>query len=259
MSNNKILDLKKLQQQFSQSLLYQSSDISFQVKEKQGFDVDQLLQIHRNNFVISVTESLKVTFKYTQELVGEEFFEASARQFLLQQPPEVNNICVYGKNFPCYLASLQQLLEMPYIAEMAKFEYLYEECQNLPLQQENIDLSALQQVEPYDFPLLQFTIASDCCTFNSKQNILNLLNMIKSHDVKETDLNQPCYLILKKQPNFNIEITEINEFQWQLIQQLQQQKTLGALHPSSLQNQLSDLLTLNLISGFTVNKHREAP
>lgn len=252
-SEIKLFDLKALQQHFSQSLLYQTSDISLQLKTKPGFSADQLVQIHRNNFIISVTESLKGTFKYTEQLVGDEFFDAVARQFILQQPPSTNNIIIYGALFSGYLASLPQLNEMPYIAEMARFEWLYEQCQNLPLQMTTFDVQSLQQVDPNDFGLLRFSIVPHCCTFTSQQNIHLLLKMIVNNEVKEVDLTKPCYLLLQKHPNFHIGITELSTEQWQLIQQLQKETTLEALDPSSLQEQLSHLLTMNLISDVTID------
>ena len=251
------LSLQDLQQQFSQSLLYQTSDIATQLKNKAGFSAESLMQIHRNNFVISVTDSLRSTFNYTEQLVGYAFFDSVARQFILQQPPEENNICSYGARFPDYLLTLHQLETMPYIAEMAKFEWLYTQCQSLPMKEMSIDLQQLHTVCPDELGAIQFAIASNAVTFDSQQDIDSLLNMLKSGDVKEIDLNQPCYLLLQKQANFNIEITALTEPQWQLIQQLKQNVNLDALQPSHLQNELSHLLTLNLISGFTVKKESE--
>jgi len=250
------LKLKALQEAFSQTLLYQDSDIASQLKEKVGFSADQLLQIHRNNFVISVTDSLKAVYNCTLQLVGDEFFESVARHYLLNNPPAENNIRVYGEGFPEYLSTLPQLAEMPYIAEMAKFESLYEHSQNLPIQQSAFDPQALQQVAADDFAELQFLIRSDCLVFDSTQNIYLLFNMIKNNDVKEADLNHECYLLLQKNPDFTINVIELSEPQWQLIKQLQQKVTLENLQPSSLQEQLSDLLTANLISGFTINENK---
>lgn len=248
------LKLKVLQEAFSQTLLYQASDITSQLKEKSGFTRDQLLQIHRNNFVISVTDSLKAIYNCTLQLVGDEFFESVARHYLLNTPPTENNIRVYGKGFPEYLTTLTQLAEMPYIAEMAKFESLYEHSQNLPIQQDVFDPQTLQEVAADDFAELQFLIRSDCLVFDSSQNIYLLFNMIKNNDVKEADLNHKSYLLLQKNPDFSINVTKLSELQWQLIKQLQQKVTLENLQPSSLQEQLSGLLTENLISGFTINK-----
>lgn len=252
-NETRYFNLKELQHHFSQSLLYQTSEISLQLKTKSGFSADQLVQIHRNNFIISVTESLKNTFKYTEQLVGDEFFEIVARQFILQQPPTTNNIIIYGELFPSYLASLPQLIEMPYISEMARFEWLYDQSQNLPLQEMTFDVQILQQVDPEKFGSLQFSIVSHCSIFTSQQNIHLLLQMIINNDLKQVDLIKPCYLLLQKHPNFHIEIIEISKEQWQLIQQLQQQRTLEALQPSALQEQLSHLLTINLISDVSIN------
>ena len=251
------LKLKALQEAFGQTLLYQPSDIALQLKEKAGFTADQLLQIHRNNFVISVTESLKAVYNCTLQLVGDEFFESVARHYILHNPPIENNIRVYGEGFPEYLMTLTQLADMPYIAEMAKFESLYEHAQNLPIQQGTFDPQALQQVATDDFAELQFLIRSDCIVFSSSQNIYLLFNMIKSNDVKEADLNHQCYLLLQKLPDFNISVIELSEPQWQLIKQLQQKVTLESLQPSNLQEHLSDLLTANLIGGFTINENKE--
>jgi len=250
------MKLKALQEAFSQTLLYQPSDIALQLKEKTGFTTDQLLQIHRNNFVISVTESLKAVYNCTLQLVGDEFFESVARHYILNNPPIENNIRVYGEGFPEYLVALPQLADMPYIAEMAKFESLYEHAQNFPIQQGNFDPQALQQVAADDFAELQFLIRSDCTVFDSPQNIYLLFNMIKNNDVKEADLNHQCYLLLQKLPDFSISVIELSQPQWQLIKQLQEKVTLENLQPSSLQEQLSDLLTANLISGFTINENK---
>ena len=251
------LNLKQLQQQFSQSLLYQESDIALQLKEKQGFTSQQLLQIHRNNFVMSVTESLKSTFKYTEQLVGTDFFDSVARQFILQQPPTINNIIVYGEQFPLYLSNLTQLANMPYIAEMAKFEWLYEQCQKTVQQPIEFDLQSLQQINPDDFEYLQFSIPSHCLIFESSQNINLLYQMLINNNVEATNLDQQCYLLLEKEPNFTIKVTELTEQQWQLIQQLQQKVLLGSLQPSTLQEQLSYLITANLISDFSIVKVKE--
>jgi len=53
------------------------------------------------------------------------------------------------------------------------------------LQQSSIDLLALQQVEEDDFSLLQFTIASDCCTFNSTNLIVLYFQAQKKPALKQ--------------------------------------------------------------------------
>jgi len=249
------LTLKALQQAFSQTLLYQPSEVASQLKEKPGFTADELLQIHRNNFVISVTESLKAVYRLTLQLVGDAFFESVARHYLLQTPPKENNIRVYGKEFPTFLNTLPQLATLPYVVEMAKFESIYEQAQNLPLSSITFDAQSLQEVAADEFPNLQFLIRSDCVLFKSSQNINVLFNMINSGEVTETDLNQHCYLLLQKHPDFSIEIMELTQSQWLLIEQLQHATTLEQIQPTDLQEELSHLLTKQLICGFTINSN----
>jgi hypothetical protein len=146
---------------------------------------------------------------------------------------------------------------MPYIAEMAKFEWLYEQCQKTVQQPIEFDLQSLQQITPDDFEYLQFSIPSHCLIFESSQNINLLYQMLINNNVEATNLDQQCYLLLEKEPNFTIKVTELTEQQWQLIQQLQQKVLLGSLQPSTLQEQLSYLITANLISDFNIVKVKE--
>ena len=71
-------------------------------------------------------------------------------------------------------------------------------AQNLPMQQGVLIFKLYNKSAPDDFAELQFSIASDCCTFDSQQNIYYLLNMIKNDDVKETDLKSALLPFITK-------------------------------------------------------------
>lgn len=246
------LNLHKLQAQFKQSLLYQDSSINEHIQEQNGFDAEQLLQIYRNNFIISVTESLQCTYPNTLQLVGEEFFNAVARAFILAKPPAINNICVYGQQFYQYLSEFEQLQEIPFVAEMARFEQQLEETKRLALSDIQLDVEQLQRVPEHQHHQLQFTLTPNISCFTSKQDISQLLSIIKSGQEESVDLNTPCFLLLIKQANFEVTVKTISEAQWQLINQLKKHYCLSELTPTTLHNELAELLSLQIINGFTI-------
>jgi hypothetical protein len=88
-----------------------------------SFDGPERLAIYRNNFLISLGEALKVNFPVTLQLLGADFFEQAARRFVLAHPPQRPCLFEYGAGFADYLRVLPQLATLPYVAEVARFEF----------------------------------------------------------------------------------------------------------------------------------------
>jgi hypothetical protein len=88
-----------------------------------SFDAPERLGIYRNNFLIGLGEALKANFPVTLQLLGGDFFAQAARRFVLDHPPQRPCLFEYGAAFPDYLRDLPQLAALPYVAEMARFEF----------------------------------------------------------------------------------------------------------------------------------------
>ncbi|WP_372881074.1 DNA-binding domain-containing protein [Psychromonas sp.] len=244
------MKIRQLQQQFSDTLLYKSEQITTQIKAKKDFTGNELLQVYRNNFVMGITEALSSTYQHTLALVGEEFFNAVARQFILSNPPQENNLMSYGNGFSEHLDGLEQLTNLPYVAEMARFEWLLEQTTNKKLQHSALDLHQLQSIPSDQLEKIAFQAATQVVLFSSRQNIAHLHQMMLRNEVQETDLNQPCFLALKKQPSFTVELISLSETEFLLMEQIMQKKNLGEIAPQSLLPSLPKLLEKDLLCGF---------
>ncbi|GLS89063.1 DUF2063 domain-containing protein [Psychromonas marina] len=249
------MKLNQLQAQFSAALFYQHDNITDAIKETQSVTPLQRLQVYRNSFIMGVTEALAITYQHTSALVGEEFFNSVSRAFILNNPPLENNIMTYGLGFNEYLATLPQLTEMPYIAEMARFEWLLEQTSNAEVEDKQFDTTQLALVPENQLNQLLFQVATQITLFDSQQNISQLYQMIIADAVVESDLNNACYVALKKQPDFRIELISLNQQQFLLLQQIIAGKTLGEVSVD-LHQQLPILLEKQLINGFTITKDK---
>ncbi|WP_019616669.1 DNA-binding domain-containing protein [Psychromonas ossibalaenae] len=247
------MKLSELQHQFSDALLYKNDLISGQIKEKDSFSGRDLLQVYRNSFVMGVTEALAVTYQHTLSLVGEEFFNAAARQFILQQPPQENNIMTYGDGFCDFLKSLEQLKEMPYIAETARFEWLLEQTANTHIQTTVLDVDKLGKVQPEQLAEIIFHISQQVTLFHSDQDIQHLYQMLINEQVQEADLNRSCCMALKKQPDFSVELIALTAQEYSLAEQIKHSRPLGQIQPQELHQFLPALMEKHLINGFTLN------
>ncbi|MEL6963263.1 MAG: DNA-binding domain-containing protein, partial [Pseudomonadota bacterium] len=55
---------------------------------RRGRPVPRRFNVYRNNVVAGMTEALRATFPAVEKLVGEDFFAASARIYIDQNPPQ---------------------------------------------------------------------------------------------------------------------------------------------------------------------------
>lgn len=78
--------------------------------------------VHRNNVVAGLTEALRSRFPAAEKIVGEEFFAAMARLYVVQHPPHSPILSGYGDEFPAFVAAFEPAREVAYLADVARLE-----------------------------------------------------------------------------------------------------------------------------------------
>ena len=76
--------------------------------------------VYRNNVIVSLTEALEQTFPAIQNLLGEEYFKALARAFVVQHPPKSPVLIWYGADFAAFIEAFPPLEAYPYLATSAR-------------------------------------------------------------------------------------------------------------------------------------------
>lgn len=89
-----------------------------------GSDPAHRFAVYRNNVIVSLIDALADTFAVTQELVGEAFFRAMARQFAYANPPSSPLMAFYGEAFPDFVERFPPAAGVPYLADVARLEFL---------------------------------------------------------------------------------------------------------------------------------------
>jgi hypothetical protein len=78
--------------------------------------------VYRNNVVVSLIEALRTKFPATGRIVGEEFFGAMARIFVMVHPPRSKILHTYGEDFGDFIAAFEPAAELAYLADVARLE-----------------------------------------------------------------------------------------------------------------------------------------
>ncbi|WP_434357561.1 DNA-binding domain-containing protein [Parasalinivibrio latis] len=138
--------LSDLQRGFADELHYRPAALPVQDGVA---DADGLLQIYRNNFVITLTECLELAYPACQKLVGEEFFEAVARRHILSYPLSTASVSDYGEGFADTLAGLEAVTSnTPYLPDLARVEWMVYRLSQFPWAANEFPFDLLQQVPP---------------------------------------------------------------------------------------------------------------
>ncbi|MBI3094081.1 MAG: putative DNA-binding domain-containing protein [Rhodocyclales bacterium] len=89
-----------------------------------GSDPGPRFAVYRNNVMVSLIDALADSHPVTRQLVGEEFFAAMARLFVLAQPPRSPVLALYGEGFADFIEAFPPAAGLPYLAEVARLEML---------------------------------------------------------------------------------------------------------------------------------------
>jgi hypothetical protein len=85
----------------------------------------QRIQIYRNNGLAALQAALEAVYPVVARLVGTAFFQAAARDYIRSEPSRSGDIHAYGGHFARHLANLPAARELPYLADVARLEWIY--------------------------------------------------------------------------------------------------------------------------------------
>lgn len=81
------------------------------------------LRIYRHSSELAHVGALRTSYPAVLALVGDAFFDQTARSYRRAYPSQSGNLQRFGAHFADYLASLPSLREYPYLPDVARLEW----------------------------------------------------------------------------------------------------------------------------------------
>ncbi len=107
---------------FAEALLDRAKPLPHGLQSWTGMTPTKRYGVYRNNVVTGLARALAVRFPVTEKIVGEEFFTAMAREFVLGSPPSSPVLLRYGKDFSDFVAAFPPAADLPYLADIVRLE-----------------------------------------------------------------------------------------------------------------------------------------
>ncbi|MBK1865647.1 DNA-binding domain-containing protein [Aestuariivirga sp. YIM B02566] len=110
------------QSRFAEALLDRTRPVPADVTSWTGSAPVKRYGVYRNNVATGLARALAARFPVTEKIVGEEFFTAMARDFVLAHPPTSPVLLHYGADFAGFVADFVPAASLPYLPDIVRLE-----------------------------------------------------------------------------------------------------------------------------------------
>ncbi|TVO72246.1 HvfC/BufC N-terminal domain-containing protein [Sedimenticola selenatireducens] len=219
----------------------------------------QRFNVYRNNFIVLNGDALADMYPVIKRLVGDEAFRVLATAYVRSHPPQARTLLLYGDQFPAFLASIPELVELPYLADVARIEFAWTEAyhaQEHPVltedQVSSITADAFGQCQLLPHPTLH-CIGSDYPIYS----IWQANQSCETDELISLDQGESYVIVLR--PEIDVEVSTVSQGAFHFLKQLQSGAIIEAAYEVAIEQDstfdLGVFLTQHLLDGtfFQIN------
>lgn len=244
------MKLAKLQEKFSKNI-YDRKNLEICTNINFGkIDINERLDIYRNNVLGSFDDALKMTYPVTNKIVGDDCFENFISKYHHSYKSNSGNLEDYGESFPELIKQLEPDHKLLYLSDVAKLEWFYNLayfCKDSAI----IDIKKLQSLGEEDFMSLNFDLHPTCHIISSKDPLYSIWNENRQEETnKEINLeeNKGQFIIIERS-YLNVNVHELTKLEYDFLRLTKEGKNIYHIH-EILSNEEEDFDIGSLINKF---------
>jgi hypothetical protein len=159
-----------------------------------------------------------------------EFFDGAAAFFIRRHPPREAYLGNYGREFATFLSGFRPASSLPYLADVARFEWALNVAAN-SLDATTVRLASLASLDPADHAAVRFEPHTSVSLLKLTYPADRIADAVMAQDddaMAAIDLDSgPIWLIVHRAVD-GVEATRFTEPEWLLTEQLCVGRPLGA-------------------------------
>ncbi len=186
-----------------------------------GKPAEARLGVYRESALGNLSAALADVYPVIQQLVGDAFFAAAARQYARQHPSASGDLHEFGVEFAAFLAEFPPAATLDYLPDVAGLEWrchrVFHAAEHAPL-----TLDRLAAVPPADYDSLRFTIHPACRLFSSDYPVHRIweVNQPNYRGEQRVDLATGGVHILVTRGTAGVELHVLGEGEHALLESL---------------------------------------
>ncbi|MEO5660733.1 MAG: DNA-binding domain-containing protein [Polaromonas sp.] len=229
-----------------------------------GIAAQTRLSVYRNTFTQTLIRALRLSYPAVDRLVGAEFFDAAARDFMVEQPPRSSYLDEFGGDFPAFLERFAPAASLPYLGDVARLEWSVSRALHAP-DAVALDMASLQSVNADAHTRIRFTAHPSAGLLHTRFPADVIWRAVLADDndaaLAAIDLSSgPAWLLVQRGP-MGVELVHLAPAHWHFVSALFAGRPLGlvlAEHPAvDATAALADLLANGRLVAFGLAAHAE--
>lgn len=253
------------QTNFAEALLDRTKPLPQGLRSWTGAEPQKRYGVYRNNVATGLARALATRFPVTEKIVGQEFFTAMARDFVLSSPPVSPVLMQYGDDFPDFVAAFPPAAGLPYLADVVRLENAqvkaYHARDVAP-----VDPQALSRIVPDRMSGLTFSFHPAVAILTSAHPVVTIWAMNSGIRELAPIERWTAESALVTRPELSVLTREINAGSAHFLRMLENGATLGEAFESTLAMDpdfdlgvnLADLLRSGAVIDITADPCLEA-
>jgi hypothetical protein len=184
------------------------------------------IMIYRATMLANLIQTLRDIYPLIEKLVAEDFFRAAAKEYIELYPSLSGNLHDYGEYFSHFLADYPPVRKLPYLAEIANFEWA---CHLLHFAGDatGLDVKMLGSVSPDQFRQLRFTLHPACRVMRFYYPVQRIVELCKGERDEDINLSAGGVFLLLMRRDCSINLVSLTEAEFTFLSALSRNETLG--------------------------------
>ena len=120
--------LQKLQADFAGAVFGGEEQAISDLIHAGNLDAHRRLRIYRNNVFRSLSQALADVYPVIKRLVGDDFFDHLAQQYICAHPSRSGNLHDFGQALPRFLRDFEPTQALVYLPDVARLEWAYHQA-----------------------------------------------------------------------------------------------------------------------------------
>lgn len=196
------------------------------------------MSIYRNNTLVGLSKALANAYPVIKQLVGDEFFDHLAQQFIFEYPSQNGDLAHYGEHFADFLQRCEACQSLVYLPDVARLEYAFNLAYAAP-GQGPIDLALLAEVDPADYEQLHFSLHPSSTLLQSDYPIADIwsVNQADADPNATISLDQGGCQLLICRPEMAVKIMPVSLADFAFLEACRHNQSFGEACDRALQQQ----------------------
>ena len=203
--------LSQLQTDFQAYLLDDAQGINFlnAIVNDQKVGAIKRLSIYANAYRLRIIEALATAYPKLHSLLGDDYFDSTARSYIKQYPSTYRNMRWVGGEMAAHLQAT--LPQHPIASEMAQFEWalgIAFDAEDAPI----VSLQDMAKIPPENWAALTFILHPSAHLLPLQLNVVQIWNALDCEETPPNPIqtNAPC-LVWRKNLNAHFKSIDVAE------------------------------------------------